>query len=458
MATPPLSFLVHHTFLSALGSSEWALRLPSALAGLAGIAVVFFAGARMFGKEAAAMSALILAIHPLHLSMSTDARPYAMAVVFASGAVWAFSELLRSDRWVACIAWSLCAAGLLYAQFVFVPLLAAQAAAYAILRQRGHAMPRPAGKLFAAVGAAAALSLPLVPQIRADLARRSSLIWPIEVGPVAGLADLFPPAPVVAAAAIVLAIVLSRRFLPGTPPGSDAGRPPAGPDVLVLSLCCFLPVVALGILSRLCGMDSLGLPRYHAAYVVPATLLIGWALTRPRRPVDRAVACGTFLAIGLLTHVVPVLAAGRSFNANLGAQDWRGAGQVLRAESRDGDLVLLRSGLVESNGLFDGSFPDRCLSYLGSPLPELYLGRRIDPVILPATFATDPTPASYDAMIGRRLAGHDRIWLVLLAPPNSDAYLDSVLAFVRRSTSRRFTIVRSEVEGQVLVALLSPAG
>jgi predicted membrane-bound mannosyltransferase len=61
MATPPLPFLVHHMFLGVLGPSEWALRLPAALAGIAAIPVVFLAARRMFGNDAAAVSALALA-------------------------------------------------------------------------------------------------------------------------------------------------------------------------------------------------------------------------------------------------------------------------------------------------------------------------------------------------------------------------------------------------------------
>src|SRR5438128_1137500 len=52
MATPPLSFLGQRLAVSMLGASEWAMRLPSALAGIATLAVVFAAGRRMFGREA----------------------------------------------------------------------------------------------------------------------------------------------------------------------------------------------------------------------------------------------------------------------------------------------------------------------------------------------------------------------------------------------------------------------
>lgn len=86
VATPPLSFLLEHLSVRALGPSETAPRLPSALAGIATVGVVFGAGWRMFGPTVGAVAALLMAIHPVDLCFSADARPYGLAILLAAGA------------------------------------------------------------------------------------------------------------------------------------------------------------------------------------------------------------------------------------------------------------------------------------------------------------------------------------------------------------------------------------
>jgi hypothetical protein len=75
-----------------LGDSEWSLRLPALLAGLAGIPVLFWFARRLTGAPSVGLlSALLLAAHPLHISLSQQSRGYTLLVLCAilyAGFLW----------------------------------------------------------------------------------------------------------------------------------------------------------------------------------------------------------------------------------------------------------------------------------------------------------------------------------------------------------------------------------
>lgn len=75
-----------HTFVVALmrmaSESEWWLRLPSALAGVASVPLLYLWVRPRLGSRTATWAALLLAINPLHLHYSQELRNYAFAVCF----------------------------------------------------------------------------------------------------------------------------------------------------------------------------------------------------------------------------------------------------------------------------------------------------------------------------------------------------------------------------------------
>ncbi len=72
---PPLYYLLLH-FWRVLGESEMALRSLSALAGAASVAVLYGLGRRLFDGRTGAVAALLLALAPLHVWYSQQARMY----------------------------------------------------------------------------------------------------------------------------------------------------------------------------------------------------------------------------------------------------------------------------------------------------------------------------------------------------------------------------------------------
>jgi len=102
---PPLYFLLVHAALRTLGESEFSLRLLSAVAGICTIAVAWLLTRNITRSVTAAGSmAGLLAISPLHLWYSQEARPYALLLFFACCALL---SLERATRTNSVLAWTL---------------------------------------------------------------------------------------------------------------------------------------------------------------------------------------------------------------------------------------------------------------------------------------------------------------------------------------------------------------
>jgi 4-amino-4-deoxy-L-arabinose transferase-like glycosyltransferase len=90
-STPPLYYLLGWLLHAR---STVAMRLISALALIAAVPVGYLAFRRLVGWRAALATAWILAVSPILVSYSTDARSYGLFVLTALLSVWAFSVLL----------------------------------------------------------------------------------------------------------------------------------------------------------------------------------------------------------------------------------------------------------------------------------------------------------------------------------------------------------------------------
>jgi uncharacterized membrane protein len=122
---PPASFIVNHLFL-LLGESDFLLRLPSALFGIASLPVVYILARDLTSKESAVFAVFVLAISPFHVWYSQDGRMY-MQLMFLSllSSVLFIQALKRSGvRWW--ISYTLVAAAGMYTHVFMVWCLIAQ--------------------------------------------------------------------------------------------------------------------------------------------------------------------------------------------------------------------------------------------------------------------------------------------------------------------------------------------
>ena len=131
---PPLYYTVAWAAQHLLGSGEWALRLPSALFGTAGVAVVFFLGALVGGRATGLIAALLTAVAAPHVYYSQDARTYALLSLAGTAAVTgallfcrtATGFGMRASTWLGLALYASCALIALYSHNTgfLLPLIA----------------------------------------------------------------------------------------------------------------------------------------------------------------------------------------------------------------------------------------------------------------------------------------------------------------------------------------------
>lgn len=93
----PLFFFLERAVTAVLGYGEAALRLLPALAGIATVGLAAVVGARIVSRRAGLLAALLLAISPLHLHYSQEAKSYALQMLLAL-AVFGLAHRLHETR------------------------------------------------------------------------------------------------------------------------------------------------------------------------------------------------------------------------------------------------------------------------------------------------------------------------------------------------------------------------
>ena len=145
---PPGYYLVLHLWRAAAGASEFALRSTSALCGILTVAVAISLGRQAGGRRSAIGAGLMVALHPLSVYYSQEARMYAQLGLCTALTLWMAVALLRHggehakpSRWIRpATGLALCIAAGLYTHYTYVLALVALNAAFGLwwITQRSH--------------------------------------------------------------------------------------------------------------------------------------------------------------------------------------------------------------------------------------------------------------------------------------------------------------------------------
>lgn len=96
---PPGWFAIVWVWGHIFGFSEIAIRLPSVILGTATVWITFLLGKELFGKKAGIVAALFLAISPLHVYYSQEARMYIFAAFSVVLSFYLLIGVLKKRRW-----------------------------------------------------------------------------------------------------------------------------------------------------------------------------------------------------------------------------------------------------------------------------------------------------------------------------------------------------------------------
>lgn len=401
----PFYYLIVRGCVDLFGLASWSLRLPSLIFGTLALVAGYAAAREIFrDRRIALMAMATLAIHAPLIRYSQEARPYSLALALSLASFMLYSRVLRGGGVGERVAYALVTAGTVYAHYLFGFVLIVQAG-YAIFQQS-------AGRRTAllALGGAALLTTPAVPQLMGLFARRQSLDWvaasasvPDALGTVAQ--KFIDPWPLALAALTVVVLLAS---------GARAwrGDPDDRPGLV---LAWFL--VPFGLIALMLALLDVNLVerRYLLCAAPAARILIGALLAIPRRrPLIDALPLLVFTAATIIWVLLPHHARTGTF-AFREDQHWDTAVSEMLASYREGDRVLLASRFVEMDLVAAGTASESTRDFVTWPL-EAHLPADVRVPYTSLPYSVSPaTEPIFDA-IARESMAVPRMWILGSGP------------------------------------------
>jgi mannosyltransferase len=315
--TPPLWYVLIWGWSRIFGTGAVALRSFSALAGLLTVPVAWTIGRELAGRRVALVTAALVAVNPLFVWYSQEARAYALFVLLSALAMLCFLRVEREPtlrRFAAfALSGSLALLTHYFALFLLIPM-----ALWLLRRRELMRMTVPA------VGAVGVVGLALLPLISAQGGHGTQWIgrWALSSrlqaipqyfltgysgGPLGHGIELL-------VALVILAGIgfgLWRTLTPGESTGALMA--------LALAACgVLLPVLLVAV-----GADYLA-PRNLVAAMIPVTVLIAVIVAA------RATGVAGLALAGLLALVFLAISIDVNLSPRLQRGDWRGVAKVLR--------------------------------------------------------------------------------------------------------------------------------
>jgi len=329
--TDKLPYLYHVLawgWAQLVGNGEFALRFPSAVAGTLTVPVAGVAGSLIASRRVGLVAALLVAVNPLMVWYSQQARAYALVGLFGALSFLFFVQALRSPGVRALALWSLFSALAVATQY-FAGFLVAMEATWLFLTFRGGPGKEASGwVLRAAAGpvVVAAAHLPLaVAQLDAGAPGQiEDVALPTRLAqlPKVFLVGYSAPEELVVSLVAAGLAVIALSALGYT---REQERKGATTTAVVVAGTIGAPV-----LLALVGIDYLA-ARYLITGLVPAAIGLACSAVVARR----ATLAVALLCVLFLTVVVSVAATRR-----LQRTDWRGAARALGSVRTDRALVV----------------------------------------------------------------------------------------------------------------------
>lgn len=365
--TPPLWYVLEWGLTRAFGTGAVALRLLSALAGIATVPVAWAIGRELAGRRAAIATSTLVATAPLFVWYSQEARAYALFVLAASLALLCFLRALRDPTPRRLALFGLTAALALlthyFAVFLLVPMVlwlllgsarSVERSAARDVDRSGQApreRPRRASgasqKVKTAVLAAAPpvlVGAALVPLVLAQGGHGTQWIgqWALasrlEAVPQYYLTG-YTGAALGHGVEALVAFVILAGVVHGLWRTLTAREERGALIALVVAASGVLVPLVLAVL----GADYLA-PRNLVAAMVPVTALLA-ILIAARRAGAAGMALAALLAACFLALTIDVFLSPR-----LQRGDWRGVAAVLRAGWLQGGGAPQATGSAQTTG------------------------------------------------------------------------------------------------------------
>ncbi len=174
---PPLHYLFLKVWGNIFGLSEVSLRFPSLIAGMLTIWLIYLLAKKIFDENTARISALFLAVNPLHIYYSQEARMYSFETLFSTFVVWVLIKLLNTKRKIYWILLSISLLLLLYTDYLPIFLILSLAI-YTLIYQKSFLKSNRNIWIVSLIGALI-IYLPWIPSLLTQL--KSGLLVKSEI-------------------------------------------------------------------------------------------------------------------------------------------------------------------------------------------------------------------------------------------------------------------------------------
>lgn len=340
---PPLYFLQLRGWM-VLGDGEFVVRFLSVVWGTLGIAALYALGRRLLGARTGTLAALLLAVSPIHVWHSQDARMYTLLLFLAILSSYLLLRALATPRPALWLAYGLSAAGMLYTHNTAALTLAAQAVLAGVHVVATRRWQRLRGMVLA-LATFLVLYLPWLPMAARQASRLQQQFW------------IAPPTP---RSILDTFAYLSSAFLFQSSPWHSNLDSWPGSLLYLTYVGMFLLgawymarrryhalFLILLIVAPIAGeyTASLVRPIYldRTLLVVAAPLLILYAAGSLQRPGWRRRAAYALLALALALNVFSLANMYRSATK----EGWREAARLVSDRAQPGEALFFDQGVVQ---------------------------------------------------------------------------------------------------------------
>ena len=324
---PPFFYFLLWIWQKAFGSSELAVRLLPAIAGVLGVAALYLLGRELFSKRAGICAALLAAVMPFLIYYSQEVRAYSLMLLLCTLSYLFLIRILKRRRWQDAAAYAAFTAMMLYTHYYGLCVMAAQLLFIAIwfLSRKDAESRSSLGYVLLPLLSVALACVPWLPVIRKLMTVQS--YWAGNPGPwfpVTYFISYFGKEPFVyLASALMILLYLFGRSSEGDFPGHR-----------MLLITWVAVVIALPVIRSL---DPRHLSLFHIRYtivIVPAILLMAGRGIGQLRDIRFQ---NVVLATILIMQVVNIFFySPGSYYRQVTKEQWRDAAMFITAQDPEG--------------------------------------------------------------------------------------------------------------------------
>jgi mannosyltransferase len=337
-----LYYVIVHWWVAIAGTSEFALRLPSAIFSTLTIPALYLLGAELFDRRTGAVAAAMMTVNLTAIGYAQEARSYALLVLLVTVSAWFFVRALRRPSLGNCAGYVIFGALSVYAHLFAILVLPAEWLSVWLFKPGRRTIIR----LTASAVIFGLLAVPAFAVAMAHASGATDWISPttvyavfrfftIEAGHLginlAGHPRLYD---IHLAAGMLLTLVYAAGIIAALGFAIRGGRYQS--ELGFVALCAFGPIILTAVVSV---VKPLFVSRYlvecepFIVMLAAAGIMLAGEVI-PKRVVFAAV--GAILVVGLFDDCL--------YYACPGWENWRGAVAYVARREQPGDVMIIYRG------------------------------------------------------------------------------------------------------------------